>query len=169
MKGFGVRSAVVLATMLAVGATQAASWHHHSVPARARAAAPGAQAAGLGEIMALQQMCHSKLWFAGSAGNWPLADYELDELKEGFDDVRRLIPVHDGVPLAPLLEVIDTAAIPDLAKTIAARDAASFAGAFDELTAACNGCHQAARHVFIVIQRPASVPYSNQSFAPAAH
>ncbi len=24
---------------------------------------------GLGEIMALQQMCHIKLWFAGRAGN----------------------------------------------------------------------------------------------------
>ena len=46
---------------------------------------------GLGEIMALQQMRHIKLWFAGHAGNWPLADYEIGELKEGFEDVAGLL------------------------------------------------------------------------------
>ena len=64
--------------------------------------------------------------------------------------------------------MIDKAAIPDLARTIAAHDAAKFADAFDALTAACNGCHQSAKHAFIVIQRPTSLPYSNQSFAPGA-
>ena len=32
--------------------------------------------------------------------------------------------------------------------------------------AACNQCHQATKHEFIVIQRPTSSPYSNQSFTP---
>ena len=41
--------------------------------------------------MALQQMRHIKLWFAGRAGNWPLADYEIGELNEGFDDVNKLL------------------------------------------------------------------------------
>ena len=39
---------------------------------------------GLGEIMALQQMRHIKLWFAGHAGNWPLADYEIGELNDEY-------------------------------------------------------------------------------------
>ena len=157
--------AVAAAAVLAVGPMQAAPMHHHAAPPRAKTAA-AAQTSGLGEIMSLQQMRHSKLWFAGSAGNWPLADYELDELKEGFDDVHRQFPVHDGIRLAPLLEVIEKAAMPDLAKTIAAQDAAKFAQDFDALTAACNGCHQSTKHGFIVIQRPTSLPYTNQSFAP---
>ena len=41
---------------------------------------------GLGEIMTMTQMRHAKLWFAGTAGNWPLASYELDELDEGMQD-----------------------------------------------------------------------------------
>ena len=41
--------------------------------------------------MAQQQIRHIKLWFAGRAGNWPLADYEIDQLKEGFDHVNRQI------------------------------------------------------------------------------
>ena len=46
--------------------------------------------------MALQQLRHIKLWFAGRAGNWPLADYEIDELKDGFDDVNKLIGGRHG-------------------------------------------------------------------------
>ena len=44
----------------------------------------------VGDIMAFQQERHLKLWFAGRAGNWPLADYEIDKLKDGFDDVDKL-------------------------------------------------------------------------------
>src|ERR1700733_16219163 len=46
---------------------------------------------GLGEIMTLQQLRHIKLWFAGRAGNWPLADYEMGELNEGFENVTKLL------------------------------------------------------------------------------
>jgi len=164
MRRFGIPSLVALGALLA--AAQAESMHHHAAAPRTRAA-QAAPTPGLGEIMSLQQMRHSKLWFAGSAGNWPLADYEIDELKEGFDDVHRLFPTHDGVPLTPLLSVIEKSAMPDLAKAIEAKDAAKFATGFDALTAACNGCHQSAKHGFIVIQRPASLPYSNQDFTPA--
>ena len=56
---------------------------------------------GLGEIMTLQQMRHTKLWLAGQAENWDLAVYELDELGEGFDDVLQYHPTHEGSPLDP--------------------------------------------------------------------
>src|SRR5262250_1588155 len=59
-------------------------------------------ASGLGEIMSLQQMRHLKLWLAGAAKNWPLADYELDELKEGFDDVIKFFPVKDDMKIADM-------------------------------------------------------------------
>ncbi len=45
----------------------------------------------LSEIMALQQMRHIKLWFAGRANNWPLANYEIGELNDGFDDVNDML------------------------------------------------------------------------------
>jgi hypothetical protein len=116
-------------------------------------------APGLGEIMALQQMRHIKLWFAGSAGNWPLADYEIGELKEGFEDVSKLlggdiVDQHVGAPLAAL------------EKSIGGKNRRGFMMAFDQLSAGCNACHHALDHGFIVIQRPTLMPYSNQSFAP---
>jgi hypothetical protein len=142
------------------------------LPARAaeegNAAAPAKEtyASGLGEIMSLQQMRHLKLWLAGQAKNWPLADYELDELKEGFDDVIKFFPVKDDMPIGQLAESTVMPVMPDVKSAIEAKDAAKFAAAFDKLTAACNACHQSANHAFIVIQRPTTSPYTNQSFTP---
>src|SRR5277367_6690847 len=70
------------------------------------------QGPGLGEIMTLQQLRHIKLWFAGRAGNWPLADYEMGELNEGFEDVNKLlggdtVEKHVGAPMQALQKIID--------------------------------------------------------------
>ena len=140
-------------------ATLRASAHEASTP---QAATPGPASEpyepGLGEIMALQQMRHIKLWFAGSAGNWPLADYEIDELKDGFADVNQRLG-------GDTVEKAVGAQIAALEKAVEAKDCAAFASAFDKLTAGCNSCHHTLDHAFIVIQRPTSLPYSNQSFA----
>jgi len=121
---------------------------------------------GLGEIMSLQQMRHIKLWLAVQAGNWGLADYELDELKEGFDDIVKFFPTKDDMPIGQMAGSTAVPALPDVKAAIDAKDSKKFAAAFDKLTAACNTCHQSTKHEFIVIQRPTSSPYSNQSFTP---
>lgn len=111
----------------------------------------------LREIMTLQQLRHIKLWFAGQAGNWPLADYEIDGLEEGFEDVSKL--------LGP--DIVDVATpIKALEKAITDKDRTAFEAAFDRLSAACNECHHTLDHGFIAIQRPTLLPYSDQSFAP---
>ena len=122
---------------------------------------------GLGEIMTLQQMRHLKLWFAGQAGNWPLADYELDELKEGYEDIVKYFPTKDDVPTGPMASAIIEKEVAELNKAIEAKDRKQFTAAFDKLTASCNACHQSSKKQFIVVQRPTANPYANQSFAPA--
>jgi hypothetical protein len=112
----------------------------------------------IGEIMALQQIRHIKLWFAGRSGNWPLADYEIDALKEGFEDVNKLIG-------GDTVEQAVGAAVSALEKAVDAKDRAAFTDAFDRLSAGCNSCHHALDHAFIVIQRPALLPYTDQFFA----
>ena len=123
---------------------------------------------GLGEIMSLQQMRHTKLWLAGQANNWKLAAYEVDELGEGFDDVVRLHPTHKDSPGAPkdLIPRMVTAPIDDLRKAVDQQNPTAFASAYDSLTAACNNCHQATNFGFNHVQRPASNPYPNQVFEP---
>ncbi len=123
---------------------------------------------GLGEIMSLQQMRHTKLWLAGEAGNWPLAAYEVEELGEGFDDVVKLHPTHKDAPVAPkdAIPRMVTGPVSDVQKAVAAHDTAAFEAAYDTLTAACNSCHQAMNFGFNRVQRPAANPYPNQVFAP---
>lgn len=113
----------------------------------------------IGDVMAFQQERHLKLWFAGRAGNWPLADYEIGKLKDGFADIDKLIG-GDTVGNAV------AAPIAALEKAIESKNKDSFARAFDQLTAGCNSCHRTLDHAFIVIQRPEAWPYGNQSFAP---
>ncbi len=119
-----------------------------------------------GEIMGLVQMRHAKLWLAGSASNWELADYELGEIKEGLDDVVKYHPVFKtGARLAQMLGKFVDGPMEDTRKAIAAKDSAKFEHAFNELTKSCNACHQAAGRGFIKIVRPGSSPYTNQEFA----
>ena len=123
---------------------------------------------GLGEIMTLTQMRHAKLWFAGQAGNWPLAAYELDELHEGLQDVATFHPTHKDAPLPipALIDKIMADPLKQLEKTIDAHDATGFTPAFDALTEGCNGCHRATNFGFNVVTQPGANPYSNQTFLP---
>lgn len=149
-----------LAVLVAAAMLAALTANAQEPPKQALAVEAGSepQLPGLGEIMALQQMRHIKLWFAGHAANWPLADYEIGELNEGFDDVNKLlggdtVEKHVGGPIKAL------------EKIIADKNRAAFPAAFDNLSAGCNSCHHSLDHGFIVIQRPTSLPYSNQSFS----
>ena len=129
--------------------------------------ADSAYAPGLGEIMTLQQMRHAKLWWAGSAGNWDLAGYELDELEEGFADVVRYHPTHKDspVPLSEEVPELTGAPLKALRAAIAGSDSPGFERAFDGLTAACNACHQATKFGFNVVRRPTVNTFANQDFA----
>jgi hypothetical protein len=120
---------------------------------------------GLGEIMALQQMRHAKLWFAGSNQNWQLAAYELDELREGFADAINLHPTQDQIPVAMLVDKITTKPLAEVGNAVEERNSARFKKTFDGLTMACNECHQAAKHAYIVIKRPDLLPFGNQDFS----
>ncbi len=132
----------------------------------AGAETPEAYIPGMGEIMGATQMRHAKLWFAGHAKNWELARYELDEIKEGLDDAVKYYPVFKGAPVSAMLDKYTAPPLGDLAQSIAAKDSARFARAFDRLSTACNDCHQASERGYIVIKRPSALPYANQEFAP---
>jgi hypothetical protein len=161
-----VFAAAGLAAAVALSAAHGQQMHMHDAGDHAPSA-KGGYSPGLGEIMSLQQMRHAKLWFAGNARNWDLAGYEFDELKEGFDDVAKLFPSVNDVSVTQVIAGINEKELADLGKAIKAHDMGKFTGSFDRLTAVCNACHQTTKHPFIAIQRPTSLPYTNQSFAPS--
>jgi hypothetical protein len=136
--------------------------------AQSEASAPESYAPGLGEIMTLQQMRHTKLWLAGQAKNWDLAAYELDELSEGFDDVLKFHPTHKDSPVAPkdAIPRMVNEPLAEVRTAVEKKDDAAFASAYDKLTDSCNSCHEAMNFGFNKVQRPANNPYPNQVFAP---
>jgi hypothetical protein len=137
-------------------------------PAVTASPAPAAWVPDLGDLMLQQQMRHAKLWFAGEAGNWKLAAYEVDELREGFGEIARLHPTHKQapVPIDQAIETIIQEPIDNLAQAIAKADRKAFEEAFDTVTSGCNSCHDATEYGFSVLQRPKSNPFPNQNFSP---
>ncbi len=130
---------------------------------------PDAYTPGLGEIMTLTQARHEKLWHAGTAKNWALASYELDELEESFADILKYHPTHKCAPV-PLKEVLKPMMDPSVKKlrqAVKAKDHAAFITAYDSLTNACNACHQATNFSFNVVTRPHANSFPNQDFTPA--
>ncbi len=135
-------------------------------PGYAGKSAPKLYVPGMGETMGATQMRHEKLWYAGAADNWDLAQYELDELGEGFEDAVAYHPkFKNDARIADLLPRFVTAPLEGLGKAVKAQDKAKFVQAFDGLTEACNGCHAATGMGFIEIQRPIPGAYNNQAFA----
>lgn len=174
--GFFAHGLIVLTLAVLLALLGTACRQPSSTPATAAApsaASPTTTAEayvpGLGEIMTLQQMRHAKLWLAGQAGNWKLAAYELKELGEGFDDVVKFHPTHEGSPVAPkdAIPRMMNAPLAELEAAVEKKDIKAFEPAYDAFTKACNDCHQATNFSFNVVQRPTMNPYPNQAFAPA--
>jgi hypothetical protein len=115
---------------------------------------------GLGEFMSGIQVHHEKLWFAGTAQNWKLANFEIDEIREALDDIQRFCTDRPEIASIPMiLPPMDS-----ISKAVAQQDLPRFKSAFVLLTYTCNNCHRATKHEFNVIQIPTTPPFSNQVF-----
>ena len=116
--------------------------------------------------MGYVQVRHAKLWFAGDKENWPLAAYELDELKEGFEDITKFHPTHEKIPFptAQALHQFMDLPLRQLSEAIAQEKKGEFLSAFANVNTSCNACHQQCNFGFIHIQNPNTHPYSNQDY-----
>jgi hypothetical protein len=114
----------------------------------------------------LIQPRHAKLGLAGKADNWPLAAYELKELRQGFVVASRAVPRFRGLPVAELLDAAVNQPLTLLDVAIKLRFRSQFDEAYGKLTQGCNACHATADHSFIVIKEPDASPFPNQDFQP---
>ena len=123
-------------------------------------------APGLVEFMIAVQSRHAKLWLAGNARNWELADYQVDELKELLEDIAKRFPVYKDMPVGQMIESTTMAPIGDVEAAIKANDRGQVRG----------GVRQAHRRLQClprganrrVHRDPAAggSAFPNQSFAP---
>jgi hypothetical protein len=115
---------------------------------------------GLGEFMSDIQVHHAKLWFAGQAGNWNLADFETKEIREAIDNIQSYCSDRPEVVSLPMIK----APLDSIDAAVQKKSSVQFKNAFILLTNTCNNCHRATKHAFNVIQIPGTPPFTNQVF-----
>lgn len=115
---------------------------------------------GLGEFMLGIQIHHAKLWFAGTAQNWPLAEFETGEITEALEAIKQYNTDRPEIKSLPMIEP----AMDSITAAIKNKDLKAFKAGFTLLTNTCNNCHTATHHEFNVIKIPEVPPYSNQEF-----
>lgn len=115
---------------------------------------------GFGEFMSSIQAHHSKLWFAGQNENWKLADFEVHEIMEIFEDIQKY---QTGRKESQMISMINPA-IDSVSNAIKRKNTTQFKSSYSLLTNICNDCHSATNFEFIVVKIPDSQPFSNQDF-----
>lgn len=115
---------------------------------------------GFGEFMSGIQVHHAKLWFAGLNQNWELADFEVHEMMEGLENIRKYQPERKESEKIPTLNP----AIEGVNAAIQKKDAAAFKSSYDALTTACNDCHRSVNYGFNLVKTPERPPFDNQVF-----
>src|ERR1700722_1146881 len=74
---------------------------------------------GLGELMLDIQVHHNKLWFAGREENWPLAQFEHDEIME---ILKQAEAIENDRPEVKLFKPMIYAQLDSLQKAIKSKD-----------------------------------------------
>ena len=115
---------------------------------------------GLGEFMTSIQLHHAKLWFAGTNGNWDLANFEMEEIQETLDDIQKYNRDRPEIKDLPII----LGPLDSVKTAIAAKNLVAFKKSFNFLTTGCNNCHQITKHEFNIITIPDSPPVTNQAF-----
>jgi hypothetical protein len=121
----------------------------------------------LGQQMLELQIRHARLWYAGQRDNWTLATFQLGEMREALDGVVEANGDHAALQPERLAEVLPATmgpALKSLQSAVDKRDRSAFNAAYDQLTGACNACHEAASFGFNRFQRPRTPLLDNQQY-----
>jgi hypothetical protein len=117
------------------------------------------------DIMVATQLRHFKLWYAGALENWPLANYELAQIRADIELAKDFFPDSSASKMSMMSPPAD-----EVESAIRAKDSGKFSKAFSKLTAACNSCHEATGFGFIKMRDPRlspleTSPFSDESFS----
>ena len=175
--GFALAGSIALAASVIGIAQSAPAPAPAAPPAKAAPGAPATPAdtqgplqildfkPGLDDLMnMLVQPRHQKLWAAGQQRNWPLAAFQLREMRNAFDRIAATIPKYTNIDLGPTFINIMDSQVRAVNGAITSQNAALFNTAFADLTAACNSCHEALNLGILVMKVPEVTGYPNQDF-----
>ena len=105
----------------------------------------------------------SNLWFAGRAGNWPLATYYYNEARNHVRWLIRINPTPkgpDGMPvdLKGIFDAIDTTTFAGLKAVIDKKDGKQFEPAYRTVLESCYQCHKAVGRPYLRPMVPTTLP-----------
>jgi hypothetical protein len=146
----------------------------YSMPVRAQETKAKGYRPHLADLMNnAMQIHHTKLWFAGHANNWVLADYEVKKIKDTIEELKETIveiqtgsPQWRRVPLGEMLTRFDSNLV-SLEQAVKAKDAVRFAESYRKLTMTCNACHVSSGQSQVKIIEPftnGSGTFADQDF-----
>jgi hypothetical protein len=155
--------------------------------APAASAAQGDQAAALAaRVEALEQLIpdqahimadvgdhFTNLWFAGTAENWPLADFYLAETRSHLRWAVRRIPIRKDnqgreIHLGNILEAFENSQLTELKKTIDAKQRKAFEASYRECLTVCYSCHKASDKPYLRPRVPEAPESRIMNFDPRA-
>lgn len=134
-----------------------AGQHQPSAP-QTNESSQNAYVPGISVFMNTIQLHHSKLWFEGCNQNWQLANYETEAMQKTFADLQKYVTQDSAVKNVPMINP----ALDSMEIAISSKNLSRFKSAFILMTNACNNCHYATNHAYIVITTPTKPPVSNQ-------
>lgn len=106
------------------------------------------------QTMADLQRYADKLWRAGQAGNWDLAEFYRAKIAQSTDALVEADAITNGFPVGKTAGAMLAPAASSLKKPIASRDSAAFRAGYANLVTTCNTCHQASGHPYLRIATP---------------
>jgi hypothetical protein len=115
----------------------------------------------------------TNLWFAGTAANWPLADFYLGETKSHLHWAVRRIPIRKDnqgrdVNLVNILEAFENSQLTQLKAVIDRKDRAGFERVYKESLTVCYSCHKTADKPYLRPQVPTDPETRIINFDPKA-
>lgn len=119
---------------------------------------------GLVEYMSALQMYTHKIHLSLEADNDRLAGFYTHEMEEVVESLEE-IDEYDNHPVGKLVQDRLVPAFGAFKDSLRGKSESTPARALDTLLQACNGCHEATAHEFIVVEKNPHNPYM-QSFAP---
>ena len=128
------------------------------------AAPPVTERVELADIMEKLQRHSTKLYFAGKEENWPLAAFYVEELEEVVESIAHQQVFEGQINISGLMPGLLVPEIEKIEASLESRQAGDFVAHYRSLTAACNACHVATQHPFIVIQEPRAPALGNQRY-----
>jgi hypothetical protein len=108
---------------------------------------------GLGTVMIEYANRYSDIYYAAKGGNWPLAAYQLKEMREIQEVGETTRPGRAGP-----LKAFEQSFLDPLQKTIEAKDFEKFETSFKAGVQGCDGCQAALGFPYIKYELPGSPP-----------